>query len=415
MSAPTIQVLVGFQTTTGFGQPFQLDDAVYGLLNTGTLGGLAYADLTSLVESVNITRGRSRQLDQFNAGTATVTFNNSSRILDPLNTSSIYYPYVLPRCPIQILANGIPIYTGLITDWNLDYDIASNGDRMYAACSDAFTVLANTTLVAHTVTAETTNARINTVLNYTEVAYQGARNIGTGSSTLGASATSSSFNIADGTNLLTYLQLVNTSEQGYLFIAADGTLTFKGRSSVLNPVSGATFTYTGAGINYQTILSQYGDELLYNYIVTQSPAGVQQIASDATSIAQYQSQSLNLTNLLNSTVAEVAGLGNYLLGKYKNPVLRFTNVSTQMAALSTANQNICFNLDLTSIATVVKNFTSGTPATETQTLIVSGISHNITPSSHIISYTFESTDGNQYLTLGDTIFGTLSTTNLLSF
>lgn len=417
MPAPTMQVLVGFQTTTGFGQPFQLDDAFYGVLDTagrGTLGGLAYADLTNLVESVNITRGRSRQLDQFNAGTATVTFNNSSRILDPLNTSSIYYPYVLPRCPIQILANGIPIYTGLITDWNLDYDIASNGDRMYASCSDAFTVLANTTLVAHTVTSELTSARINTVLDYTEVAYQGARNIGTGSSTLGASASSSGFNIADGTNLLTYLQLVNTSEQGYLFISADGTLTFKGRTSVLNPVSGATFSYTGS-IPYQTLLNSYGDEILYNYIVTQSPAGVQQITSDATSIALYQSQSLNLTNLLNSTVAEVAGLGNYLLGKYKNPVLRFTNVSTQMAALSTANQNICFNLDLTSIATVVKNFTTGTPATESQTLIVSGVSHNITPGSHIISYTFESTDGNQYLTLNDAIFGTLSTTNLLSF
>lgn len=414
MPAPTIQVLVGFQTTTGFGQPFQLNDAVYGLLNTGTLGGLAYADLTSLVESVNITRGRSRQLDQFNAGTATVTFNNASRILDPLNTSSIYYPYVLPRCPIQILANGIPIYTGLITDWNLDYDIASNGDRMYASCSDAFTVLANTTLVARTVTQELTNARINTVLDYTEVQYQGARNIGTGSSTLGASASSSGFNIADGTNLLTYLQLVNTSEQGYLYVAADGTLTFKGRTSVLNPVSGATFSYTGS-IPYQTLLNSYGDEILYNYIVTQSPAGVQQIASDATSIAQYQSQSLNLTNLLNSTVSEVAGLGNYLLGKYKNPVLRFTNVSTQMAALSTANQNICFNLDLTSIATVVKNFTTGSPATESQTLIVSGISHNITPGSHIYSLQFESTDGNQYLTLDDAIFGTLSTTNLLSF
>jgi hypothetical protein len=163
------------------------------------------------------------------------------------------------------------------------------------------------------------------------------------------------------------------------------------------------------------LLNSYGDELLYNYIVTQSPAGVQQVANDTTSIAQYQSQSLNLTNLLNSTVAEVAGLGNYLLGKYKNPVLRFTNVSTQMAALSEANQNICFNLDLTSIATVVKNFTTGTPATESQTLIVSGISHNITPGSHIYSLQFESTDGNQYLTLDDNIFGTLSTTNLLSF
>jgi hypothetical protein len=113
-------------------------------------------------------------------------------------------------------------------------------------------------------------------------------------------------------------------------------------------------------------------------------------------------------------VAEVAGLGNYLLGKYKNPVLRFTNVSTQMAALSVANQNIALSLDLTSVATVVKNFTTGTPSTETQTLIVSGVSHNITPSSHIISYTFESTDGNQYLTLGDTIFGKLNE-NLLSF
>jgi len=414
MAAPIIKVFVGFQSTSGFGQPFQLNDAVYGLLNTGTLGGLNFANLTSLVESVNITRGRSRQLDQFNAGTATVSFNNSTRILDPLNTSSIFYPYVLPRCPILITANDIPIYTGLVTDWNLDYDIASNGDRMYAACSDSFTVLANTTLTAHTVTAETTNARINTVLDYTEVQYQGARNIGTGSSTLGASASSSSFNIADGTNLLTYLQLVNTSEQGYLYVAADGTLTFKGRSSVLNPVSGATFSYTGS-ISYQTLLNSYGDELLYNYIVTQSPAGVQQITSDAMSIAQYQSQSLNLTNLLNSTVSEVAGLGNYLLGKYKNPVLRFTNVSTQMAALSEANQNICFNLDLTSIATVVKNFTTGTPATESQTLIVSGISHNITPGSHIYSLQFESTDGNQYLTLDDAIFGTLSTTNLLSF
>jgi hypothetical protein len=284
---------------------------------------------------------------------------------------------------------------------------------MYATCSDAFTVLANTTLIAHTVTSELTSARINTVLDYTEVAYQGARSIGTGSSTLGASATSSGFNIADGTNLLTYLQLVNTSEQGYLFISADGTLTFKGRSSVLNPIAGATFSYTGS-IAYQTLLNSYGDELLYNYIVTQSPAGVQQITSDSTSITQYQSQSLNLTNLLNSTTTEVAGLGNYLLGKYKNPVLRFTNVSTQMAALSGANQNIALNLDLTSVATVVKNFTTGTPSTESQTLIVSGVSHNITPGSHLISYTFESTDSNQYLALNDAIFGTLNN-NLLSF
>ena len=410
MSTPTMQVLVGFQSTTGFGTPFLLNDAFYGVLDTagrGTLGGVTMVDLTYLVESVNITRGRSRQLDQFNAGTATIAFDNASQILNPSNTASPYYPFVLPRCPVQILANGIPIYTGLVTDWNLDYDI-SNQDMMYASCSDQFTVLANQSLNAVTPSAEASGTRINTVLSYSEINYQGARAIDTGSSTLGAYA------IAQDTNVLNYLQLVNTSEQGYLFMSANGTLTFKDRSSVLNPVAGATFNTDGTGLPYQTLVNQYGDELLYNYIVTESPAGATQTTSNADSIALYQAQQYSITNLLNSTVSEVAGLGNYLLGKYQNPVLRFTGLSTQMAALSATNQNIILGLDMTSICTVVKNFVLGTPATETQTLIVSGISHNITPGSHIVSYTFESTDGNQYLTLDDAIFGTLDN-NLLSF
>lgn len=410
MSTPTMQVMVGFQSTTGFGTPFLLNDAFYGVLNTtgrGTLGGVTMVDLTSIVESVNITRGRSRQLDQFNAGTATIAFDNASQILNPSNTSSPYYPFVLPRCPVQILANGVPIYTGLVTDWNLDYDI-SNEDMMYASCSDQFTVLANQQLTAVTPSAQASGTRINTVLSYSEVNYQGARAIDTGSSTLGAYA------IAQDTNVLNYLQQINTSEQGYLFMSASGTLTFKGRSSVLNPVAGATFNTDGTGLPYQTLINQYGDELLYNNISTQSPAGGVQNTTNAASVALYQSQTYQLLDLLNSTTTEVAGLGNYLLGKYQNPVLRFTGLSTQMAALSTANQNIVLGLDLTSICTVVKNFVVGTPSTETQTLIVSGVSHNITPGSHVVAFTFESTDGNQYLTLNDSIFGTLNN-NLLSF
>ena len=410
MTAPVMQVLVGFQTTTGFGTPFLLNDAFYGVLDTagrGTLGGLQYADLTNLVESVNITRGRNRQLDQFNAGTATVSFDNASRILDPLNTASIYYPFVLPRCPIIILANGIPIYTGLITDWNLDYDIA-NQDMMFAVCSDQFTVLANQSFGGFSSTQVSSSELVEAVLIQPEVLYQGPQEITTGSSTMGA------FFIDADTNCLNYLQRITTSEQGYLYIAADGTLTFKGRTSVLNPVANATFTYDGTGIPYQTLLNEYGDELLYNNIVTQSPAGAAQTVSDADSINLYQTQTYQLLNLLNSSITEVAGLGQYLLGKYQNPVLRFNGLSTQLAALTETQQNVCLNLDLTDICTVTKNFVTGTPSDLSQTLIVSGVSHNIVPGSHIISYTFEATDGNQYMTLDDTIFGILDS-NLLSF
>ena len=407
MTTPVMQVLVGFQTTTGFGTPFQLDDPVFGVLDTSTLGGLAFADLTHLVESVNITRGRNRELTQFNAGTANVAFDNVTRVLDPLNDASIYYPFVLPRCPIIILANGIPIYTGLVVDWNLDYDI-SNQDMMYAVCSDSFTVLANQSMEAFTPSAELSSARVTAVLDRPEIAYQGARSIGTGSSNLGAYA------VAENTNVLNYLQLVTKSEQGYLYMAADGTLTFKGRTDVLNPVADADFTTTGSGIPYQTLTNEFGDELLYNDIITESPAGGPFNAADSDSQALYQSQQYTATDLLNSTASEVEQLGQYLLGKYRNPVLRFTGLATQMAALTEAQQNVVLNLDLTDIATVEKNYVTGTPTSVTQTLIVSGVNHTITPFDHVISFTFESTDGNQYLTLDDVIFGTLDQ-NLLAF
>jgi hypothetical protein len=410
MTVPTYQVLVGFQSTTGFGTPFQLDDAFYGVLDTagrGTLGGTTFVDLTSIVLSINIKRGRNRQLDQFNAGTAQVVFNNNTRILDPLNTSSPYYPFVLPRSPIIIYANGTPIYTGFVEDWDLDYQNANQG-RMFARCVDAFGTLANQQLNAFTPSAETSGVRVNAVLDRPEINYQGSRSIGTGTSTLGAYA------VSQDTNVLNYLQQVNTSEQGFLFTAADGSLTFKGRSSVLNPVSGASFTTDGTGIPYMSLVNQYGSELLYNYIVTQSPAGAAQTSSDANSIALYQAQNYNLLNLLNSTTTEVAGLGAYLLGKYRNPVVRFTGVSCELAALTSAQWSTIFAIDLTSIVTVQKDFSTGTPTTESQTLITSGIEHRIVPGSHIVSYTFESTDQNQYMTLDDSVFGILDT-GLLSF
>jgi len=283
MSLPVIKVQIGFQTTANFGTPFQLNDAVYGLLNTGTLGGVAFADVTQYVQSINITRGRSRQLQEFNAGTATIALYNRTRIFDPLNTSSPYYitsantTGIVPRLPIEVFANGISIYSGIITDWNIDYDLANN-DMAYVSCADNFTTLSSMTMNEHTTTAELSSTRVNTVLDYAEVNYQGARSIATGSSTLGGTAANAGFTIPAETNLLNYLQTITTSEQGYLFMSANGTLTFKGRSAVLNPAVEAAFDVDSAGIPFQTLQTQFGDESIYNYIVTQSLARVAQTA-----------------------------------------------------------------------------------------------------------------------------------------
>lgn len=408
MSAPQIQVLVGFQTTTGFGNPFQLDNATYGKLDTGTLGGIQFVDLTNMVQAITINRGRNRDLEQFNAGTASVRFYDPTRILDPLNTASPYYPFVGPRNPIEIYAGGVEIYCGLVGDWNIDYGKTETGNVTTAACSDAFTVLANQNMGAWTPSLQASGARVSAVLTRPDVLFQGPISISTGSSTLGAYA------IPEGTNVLSYLQSVNASEQGYLFMAGDGTLTFRGRNDQLNATASITFTDDGTGVRYQTLNTDYSDQLLYNYIQTQSPAGAVQTTSDSTSIAFYQAQQFSKLDLLNSTTDEVASLGNYLLGRYKEPVTRFTGVGVQLAALSAVQQGQVLDTDITDIVSVKKTFSAGAPASVTQTLITSGVSHEIRPGSHVIRFTFESVDQNAYLTLDNAIFGTLDN-NLLAF
>ena len=409
MTAPTLQVLVGFQTTTAFGTPFQLDNATYGLLDTGTLGGYQMVDITTMVQSASISRGRNREMQQFNGGTAQLQIYDPTRLFDPLNTASIYYPFVAPRQPVQILAGGVAIYSGFVTDWDLDYGYTTSANVTTVACADAFTVLANQAMNGWTPSAESSSARVAAVLTRPEIIYQGAYSVGTGSSTLGAYA------VAAGTNVLAYLQNVATSEQGYLFISAAGVLTFTGRAAVLNPVSSIAFVDTGSGgIPYRTLKNAYGDELLYNYVQTQAPPGGVQTTSDAPSIALYQAQQWTKLDLLNSTDAEVAALGNYVLGRYRDPVLRFTGVSVQLAALSGADQTTALSTDLTRIASVQKSYSVGSPASVTQTLIVSGINHAITPGSHVVEYTFESTDSSGYFTLNSALFGILDT-NLLAF
>jgi hypothetical protein len=413
MNTPVIRVEIGFQQTLAFSQPFQLNNAVYGLLDTGTLGGIEMVDVTEYVQTINIQRGRNRQLDQFNAGTAVVSLWNQQRIFDPLNADSPYFGVIVPRTPIDVYANDTQIFSGVVSDWDIDYDIA-NKDIVYLNCSDVFTVFANQSLNGGTTVTQSSSARVEAVLDLPEVAYQGPRRIGVGSSTLGGTSLNTGFSYPANTNVLNYLQTIAKSEQGYLFISRDGTTVFKGRTEVLNPVADAIFSDTGTGIKYQTLENQFGDELLYNYIRAESPSGTAQTASNETSINLYQSQVLDETNLLNSTTTEVLGLAQYLLGKYKDPILRFTGITVELSTLTVAHQATCLQLDMTEIVEVTKSFAVGNPATVTQTLIVSGVNHTIRPGQHTITYTFESTDGNQYLTLDDTIFGILDQ-NLLAF
>jgi len=172
---------------TGFLQDaFLLDDADFGVLDTDVLGGFVDTVLDVPIMSMSITRGRSRQLDRFNAGTVSITFSNLDRRLDPLNTASEFYGGIVPRQRIKIFADDKHVFTGVITDWDIEYDIA-NRDVAVASAADAFTVLSNFVFdEAVTPVAEVPADRMDWVL--AQFGYQGDSDFMGGSSTLGASA-----------------------------------------------------------------------------------------------------------------------------------------------------------------------------------------------------------------------------------
>ena len=365
---------------------FTLDDTTEGILNNPYYlldGALAFSDVSADVQQVTVNRGRSRQLDEYQAGIASISFYNKTRKYDPLNTASAYYPYVIPRRYVRIKSNGLPVFAGLINNWSLNYEQPQDS-YVTASCSDAFAILANQNLNTFTPDVELSGSRITTALNRPEINFVGTSvSIDAGGSTMGA------FTVPDNEGVLGYLRQVEKSEQGYLFCSNDNTLKFKGRASVVSQTGGVAFADDGTGTSsYMTLEVETGDDLLFNRIVAQSPAGVAQIVSDTTSIATYDTSTLEATDLLNSDTNEVLSIANLLLQQYKTPEVRYTGLSQQLAGLSTTNQNLLLGLDLTDLATVKRTYAYGSPASVTQYLLVEGIQHTITPANHIIQYRF---------------------------
>lgn len=406
MSLVDVKVELGFNFAGSSAGVFYLDSDTFGVLGTSRLGDLVFFDVSQYVKSCSSNRGRSRQLDYYNAGTATVVFDNRDREFDPLNQSSTYYGGIEPRGLVRITAGGNPVFYGYINDWNLSYDLAGN-DVATVYCSDAFSILANQVLTAFTPSAELSGARVNTVLSRSEVDFVGGRNVDAGTLTLGAYA------VAQDTNVLNYLRQVERSENGALFVDAAGDITFLGRTTPPT-TSVITFSDDGSGVPYQSLTNQFGDELLYNYVRLTSPAGAEQIASDAASILLYQTSQLSYDDLLNNSTGVVNFLAVSYLNKFSTPRLRLTGFGCQLVGLDLSDVNSVLSLDLADYVYIKKSFEVGTPSSYTQFSRISGISHNVTPGSHTVTFSIENAEGGLYLVLGDVLAGQLDY-NLLDF
>ena len=105
---------------------------------------VTWTDITKYVRSYSINRGRQHELNKFEAGTASITLDNRDGRFSPFNTSSPYYPNVLPSVPIRIRAvwNGLiwPRFRGNVESWTLKWPTALDSE-IVVGCVDAMKAL----------------------------------------------------------------------------------------------------------------------------------------------------------------------------------------------------------------------------------------------------------------------------------
>ena len=409
MSQPVQKVEIGFDILSVGGPYFVLDDPVKGQLNNTQwlLGGALFFDVTDKVQSVAIQRGKNRQLDQFDSGLANVVFNNNDRTFDPEYALSPYAGQVIPKRQIRISSGGIVQFFGLVDDWNLNY--SPNGDSTAsAACSDATSSFATQTIATRTNSVQKSGERINAILSLPEINWPtDLRDIDTGQMTLGADT------IADNTNALTYLRLVEQSEPGAFFIGKSGNVIFRDR--IAAPTSnGITLSDDGTGIKYQSLKVQYGSELLANEIVVSSVITSTEVtALDLASIDEYGIFNLTRTGLLINNDSDLSDLADFYAQKYAQPEYRFESVEILLDELSPSQQADLLGLEIGDVVEIKFTPNEIPPAISKYAEIIR-IDNSIDLDNHIMSLGFSTLDFALFV-LDDAEFGKLDAGNALAF
>ena len=362
---------------------FQLDDTVYGQLDTGQLANSNdNVDISSFAVSASIRRGRNRILDKFEAGTATVVLRDDNGNFNPSNTSSPYYGKLLPLRKIQIFAdyNGIryPLFYGFIMSFTTNFQV---GVDQYAQvtlqCVDSFRLLNNFTFssVSAATAGETTGSRINKLLDLA-IWPTVARKIDTGDTTVQADPGTANRNMLDE------LQLVgDKTEFGGIFADNDGDIYFFSRTNLAKKAANPTtiFSDDGTNIGYQSIELMHDDVLIVNDVTVQRLGGSPQQVIDSASQLTYFPHTGVRSGIYLQTDSEALNQAQMLLATRKDATLRISSLGLNLFDQTpSASTRIVAGLTLDVFSPIQVTKTMPGSTSITKTLFVQGISHDMT-------------------------------------
>lgn len=296
--------------------------------------------LEGVVNAVSIRRGRSHELDRFEAGTCTVQLYNPQRDYDPVYEGSPHWPWVVPRRRIKVEAtiDGImyPMFAGFVESFQPSWTTFMG--EITITASDSFEVFARQE-INDTFPAERSDLRINRVLddvgftdtwwslNHPQLAILGSTTNLAGSTDVARVLFPGDTEIMASTlqheASLGHMQAVTQAENGRFFLRGDGTIMFLGRSVSDQEVPyKAVFGDRAGETIYDSISPEYSARTMYNEVRVTRQGGIEQIVEDTGSIAQYLRTTLSRPGMLMSTDVDAEASAGWLLSHYHLPLYR---------------------------------------------------------------------------------------------
>ena len=391
-------------------------------------GGVA-TDVTAFVRSVQVRRGRSRELDRFSTGTAAVVFGNESRRFDPLYSAGPYFGKILPRLRVSIDTDGVNVFDGVIEDWNLDYDLSGKSEASIS-CVDGLALLAQTALNEFTNAQQTPAERIATVLARPEVSYAGSVDLDPGFNVLQADT------VADNTDTLTYLDKVVATDLGRFFVDGAGVLRYRDRTAgitssprvvfgaesdpyiqQLSTLSQSVFWFDASSplplrvdaaakaqvllqeatlwfdasspdyiapvVPFSDVAIELGSEFLFNRIQITRAGGVVQIATDDASVDKFGIRTYSSDGLLFLGDSETLEFADFLATLYSEPDIRVAGHTVLLHGIPTAQQSYMLRLEIGDVVRTVWTPNNVGQAFDSLSL-VEGIEHAIGVDTHTL-------------------------------
>ena len=410
MAVPTVNVVINFSTGPSFAQAMILDTGILGTNVLSDSSGII-VDVSNQVDSINTSRGRNAQADQFQTGQLSLRIVDQNGDFNPQNTSSPYYGYLSPMRKVQITATYSGTTYGIFSGFITGYSTTTpkfTGDIVYTTITavDAFRLAQNAQIstVTGATAGQLSGTRINKILD--QIGWPATmRDIDAGLTTM---------QVDPGTprTALEAMQKVEISEYGSLYVDASGSFVFQDRAYTTSSVykTPVVFNDDGTGIEYFNAVWLLNDVLVYNSAQITRTGGTTQNAINQASIDKYFVHSYNQQDLLMETDAIALDYAQAYVASRAETSTRCDAITLDLYT-DNYNAGIIAGLGLEFFDPVTITTTQPGSSALTKTLQVFGVAHSITPNSWKTQFTTLEPIIDGFI-LDSTLYGILDTSVL---